>query len=91
VLWAPCRGGGKYRSGEEMPRLYRGSSVLAETLKFHCPEGRRANGTVYRKTGGMKECVFRDQGGSQDEFKAVRNGYPLIKIRNEYWLYNITS
>lgn len=58
------QGGGEYRSREKMSRrLCRGSSVLVETLKFHCPEEERANGTVYRKTGGMKECVFRDQVG----------------------------
>lgn len=91
MLWARCRDGGSIGVGKKCQDYAEGSSVLAETLKFHCPEGRRVNETVYRKTGGMKECVFRDQGGSQNEFKAVRNGYPLIKIRNEYWLYNTTS
>ena len=76
---------GDYKSRQEMSRrLFRESSVLAEILKFHGPKGGRGNGTMYRKIGGMRECVFRDQGGFQDQFKAVRSGYPLIKIMNEY-------
>lgn len=86
-LWGTARTRGRGRSGGEAARgLHRRSSVCLGLGSFR----------VRREEGQMERCikrreagknVFREQGGSQDEYKAVRNGHPLTEIKNKYWCY----